>query len=108
MDTPHEADLVDHLQSLRDLPGGFGQAFAGAAEEIIRLREERDGLKGALRAVMRVVINIHDHEAQRTAAEQARRERVEAMLAAAMGYKLDGSGINSSADASRESQSPAP
>jgi|GEM_PF-6447435 len=28
MDTPHETDLVDHLQSLRDLPGGFGQAFA--------------------------------------------------------------------------------
>ena len=30
---------------------------------------------------MRVVINIHDHQAQRTAAEQARQERVEQMLA---------------------------
>lgn len=57
-------------------------------------------------AVMRVVINIHDHEAQRTAAEQARQERVEAMLAAAMGYERDGPGITSSVDASRESQTP--
>ncbi len=80
METPGETDLVEHLQSLKDLPGGFGLAFAGAAEEIIRLREERDGLQRALRAVMRVVINVHDHQAQRTAAEQARQERVEAML----------------------------
>ena len=33
---------------------------------------------------MRVVINIHDHQAQRTAAEQARQDRVEEMLAAVM------------------------
>jgi hypothetical protein len=39
METPEETDLVEHLQSLKDLPGGFGLAFAGAAEETIRLRE---------------------------------------------------------------------
>ena len=108
METPEDTDLVEHLQSLKDLPGGFGLAFAGAAEEIIRLREERDGLQRALRAIMRVVINIHDHQAQRTAAEQARQERVEAMLAAAMGYELEIHEITSSAATSRRSQPQAP
>ena len=103
METPEETDLVEHLQSLKDLPGGFGLAFAGAAEEIIRLREERDGLQRALRAVMRVVINIHDHQAQRTAAEQARQERVEAMLAPVIGGNLYRPEVTSSGDASTES-----
>ena len=75
MDTPHETDLVDHLQSLRDLPGGFGRAFAGAAEELIRLREERDGLKRALRAVIRGIQNEHRTAERETAASQTARVR---------------------------------
>jgi hypothetical protein len=103
METPEGNDLVEHLQSLKDLLGGFGLAFAGAAEGITRLREKRDGLQRALRAVMCVVINIHDHQAQRTTAEQARQERVEAMLAPAMGGKLYRPEVTSSGEASTES-----
>ena len=32
METPEETDLLEHLQSLKDLPGGFGLAFADGHE----------------------------------------------------------------------------
>jgi len=62
-----ERDIVEDLLKFRDTPL-YGDMLVLAAEEITRLREEREGLQRALRGVMRVHINDADHSAERQAA----------------------------------------
>ena len=62
-----ERDIVEDILKFREAPL-YGDMLVLAAEEITRLREEREGLQRALRGVMRVLINDADHSAERQAA----------------------------------------
>ena len=62
-----ERDIVEDILKFRETPL-YGDMLVLAAEEITRLREEREGLQRALRGVMRVLINDADHSAERQAA----------------------------------------
>lgn len=70
-----------------------GDFMVRAAKEIVRLRQEQDGLRLALRAVIRVLINEHDHAKQRKAEAKAREARVAKLGTVSMvpkpGWKAD-------------------
>jgi hypothetical protein len=70
-----QVDIVTVLQEWEGVPL-VGDFMVRAAKEIVRLRQEQDGLRLALRAVIRVLINEHDHAKQRKAEAKAREARV--------------------------------
>jgi hypothetical protein len=70
-----EVDIVAVLRDWEGMPL-VGDFMVGAAKEIVRMRQERDGLQLALRAVIRVLINEHDHAKQRKAEAEAKQARV--------------------------------
>lgn len=70
-----QVDIVTVLEDWEGMPL-VGDLMVRAAKEIVRMRQERDGLRLALRAVIRVLINEHDHAKQRKAEAKAREARV--------------------------------